>query len=431
MKGSDFSVLVGGAGIAAAAVSLRLIKLGIPPLILCTSSPILEGIEAIPEGALPLFAELGILQVLGTAQAAVVEGFENNWDDREIVRAGLWIHVDRRRLAEAAIREAVRQGATMWTVRSLPKLTHANKAVVADLDGRECQFDAAIDATGRSAAWSRPTRRQGTQVADLYNVTAKESTRGRIGRVGQGWAYRIGLNDDTTVAIMSIGRRRRRPTAGVFRTLGVAETSGVYRGRRPAFPQWAEEPVQGRRLSVGDAALAYDPIAGQGIRFALSSALAVATVVNTWRHTPTKTEAANRFYRAFIMRARQKHLQFVDAIRMGTPPEPFLLAVPEFVVFRGETGSAELQIGSRIISGTAVRLHDGSWVRWVGGVDLLRIRDLAQKPIRSSDLARKLASVGIDVDKASTMMAWCAREGLLAPFPGAAIRSACPPRDVS
>jgi 2-polyprenyl-6-methoxyphenol hydroxylase-like FAD-dependent oxidoreductase len=421
MKAPDFSVLVGGAGIAAAATSLRLIKLGIPPLIVCTSTPIQAGIEAIPEVAVPLFAELGMLQVLSSARATIVEGFENDWDDREIVRSGLWFHVDRRRLAEAAMREAVRQGATLRTAPSLPKLTQANKALVADLDGRERQFDAVIDATGRSAVWSRPTRRHGMQVADLYSLAVQESTRGRIGRAGQGWAYRIGLDDETTVAIMSSGKRRRKPTAGVFRTLGLVETNCVYRGRRPAFPQWAEQPVEGRRLSVGDAALAYDPIAGQGIRFALSSALAVATVVNTWRYTPTKTEAANRFYLDFIARARQRHLQFVDAARMGTPAEPFLQAVPDFVVFRGETGAAELQIGSRIVRGTAVRLHDGSWVRWVGGVDLLRLRDLAHTPVRSSDLARKLASSGIDVDKASTIMAWCAREGLLALFPGAAV----------
>jgi len=422
MRSADFSVLVGGTGIAAAATSLRLIKLGVQPLIVCTSSPIQAGIEAIPEVALPLFAELGMLEVLRSARTTLVDGFENNWDDKKIVRSGLWLHVDRRRLAEAAIREAVRQGATLRTVPSLPKLTHANKAVVADLDGRERQFDAAIDATGRSAVWSRPTRRLGMQVADLYSLTAEESMRGRISRAGQGWAYRIGLDDETTVAIMSSGKRRRRPTAETFRTLGLAETSCAYRGRRPAFPQWAEQPVEGRRLSVGDAALAYDPIAGQGIRFALSSALAVATVVNSWKHTPTKTEAANRFYRDFIVRARQRHLQFVDAARLGAPAESFLTAVPEFVVFRGETRSTELQIGSRIVSGTAVQLHDGSLVRWVGGVDLLRLRDLAHKPIRSSKLARKLASAGLDVDKASTMMAWCAREGLLAPLPSAVTR---------
>ena len=114
------------------------------------------------------------------------------------------------------------------------------------------------------------------------------------------------------------------------------------------------------------------------------------------------------------MRARQRHLQFVDAVRMTTPAEQFLLDVPEFVVFRGETGPAELQICSPIVSGTAVRLRDGSWVRWVGGVDLLRLQDLAHKPIHSRDLARRLALAGINLDKATTMMAWCVREGALA-----------------
>jgi hypothetical protein len=412
----SWDVVVGGAGIAAAASSIRLSALGFHPLILCTPSRPLSGIEALPDVALPLFAELGMGRVLHEAQATAVEGFENHWrGEALVVRPGCWIHVERARLAEAAIREAVRRGATVETCRSLPTLFCEPDGVRVVLEGAQLRFDAALDATGRSAVWSRPVRHCGRQVADLYTLSAQDSPRGRVVRLPEGWAYRIGLNLATTVGMVAAVGRGRSPLDAHGRlVLGLNSSGWKYAGRRPAFPQWSETPAQGRRLAVGDAALACDPVAGHGIRFALSSAFAAAAVVNTWRNSSCESNSAERFYNNFVIQSRQRHLQFVEQLwRTEFSHRPQPASLPEVVVFSGWTIPVEVQIGSRILTDEAVRLADGGHVRWVGGVDLLRVRDLARKPVRSIELKERLASENLGPEQATALLAWCAREGVI------------------
>jgi hypothetical protein len=87
-------VLIGGAGIAAAATALRLCALGFRPLILARTCRVVPGVEAIPEAALPLFTALGAGHILQDAGATRAEAFENHWDSEQPnVRSGHWIHV--------------------------------------------------------------------------------------------------------------------------------------------------------------------------------------------------------------------------------------------------------------------------------------------------------------------------------------------------
>jgi flavin-dependent dehydrogenase len=202
--GANFDVLIGGAGVAAAAAAIRLCTLGLRPLILTTRSAVLPGAEAIPEAALPLLAELGLEHALRKAHGVMVEGFENHWNTAEpIIRAGRWMHVERCLLAKEAIREAAKRGSTFCLCRSLPKLLNQRDSVGIVSDGVERNFAAAIDATGRSAVWSRPIHRSGNQLADVFSFPRGLSPRARVARSSDGWAYRIGLEQSTTVAILA------------------------------------------------------------------------------------------------------------------------------------------------------------------------------------------------------------------------------------
>ena len=410
-----WDVLVGGSGIAAAAACMRLCALGYRPLVLAGPYRGIPGIEAIPAAVLPLFAELGMLPVLEEAQAAEMEGFENHWRSEEpALLRGRWIHVERTRLAMAAMREAVRLGATVQACHSLPKLIQDTDGIRVVHQGISLRFKAAIDATGRSAVWSRPVRRCGRQVADLYTCGAGESPRGRLVRLQESWAYRIGLGASTTVAFISPdGRYRAKPHSHFRHLLGLSSARYECSGRRPAFPQWSENPILGRRLAVGDAALAYDPVAGQGIRFALSSAVAAVAVINTLRVSPGDDGAAQRFYRNFIAQARQRHLEFVDQLWKPVRSRPRPVSLPAVVVFRGQTASTELQIGSRIVVDQAIRLADGAHVRWVGGVDLLRVRDLACEPLPRFELAQRLSSNGLSSPQVEALLQWCVQKGII------------------
>jgi flavin-dependent dehydrogenase len=414
-RGTQFDVLIGGAGIAAAAVAVRLCALGFRPLIVGTRSRILPGVEAIPEAALPLFEELGVSHILRWAKGLVVEGFENHWRTEEpVLRPGRWIHVERALLAKAATLHALKQGAGFRLCESLPKLDGSDSVFVND-GGTRLRFEAAIDATGRSAVWSRPIQRCGRQLADIFNSSPRSSPQGRVVRLSQGWAYRIGLKHSTTVAMLGeYGAHRHRPDAAARTALGLISREISYAGRRPAFPQWSENPIQNKRIAVGDAALAYDPLAGQGLRFALSSAFAAATVVNTWRHSPGRSAAAERFYRDYLIQSRCHHLKSLDQIRLDEQPaQPVLNLLPETVIFSGQTIRTDLHVNSRIVSSLAVLLPDGTPVRWVGGFDLLRIRDMARELVRSSDLVQLLVTAGLTPRRAAGLVGWCVRQELI------------------
>lgn len=343
----------------------------------------MPGVEAIPEAAFPLIRELGLDRAVALAGGKIVEGFENAWIRSDpVLLPGRWLHIERSVFASAAIQEAVARGVEISMVRRLP-------SVPADCF-------AAVDATGRSAAWSRPIHRQGNQVADLFEIPAAAAERGRIERTPDRWMYRIG----STLGVVST---RSRPSHG--------PPGARYLGRRPAFPQWCEDPVRGRRIAVGDAAFAYDPLAGHGIRFALASAFAAASVIQTWSEK-SDTAPASRFYRDFVNQARIRHLEFLDKLELDQPPAP-PQPLPEKVRFSGRRGTAELSIESRIVTSDAVLFADQTAVRWLGGVDLLEFEHLARKPVTSAALLGHLHSLGVSGARARSIMSWCLRRGVL------------------
>src|ERR1700674_2334828 len=314
-------IVIAGTGIAAAATALRLISLGLISRLVSLGRPIMPGVEAIPEAAFPLITELGLDGAVARAGGKLVEGFENAWvASAPVVRHGRWLHVERSAFATAAIDEALSRGVARSTVETLPPVPS------------RCL--AAIDATGRSAAWSRPIQRSGNQVADLFEVSSPVE-RGRIERSPDGWIYQIG----STLGVVSTRGRPKTPQGA------------RYLGRRPAFPQWCENPIEGLRIAVGDAAFAYDPLAGQGIRFALASAFAAASVIQCRKDNGGR-EVADRFYRNFVRQARVRHLKCLARLNLALPPavwEP----LPSRLAFSGRIGAPELSVDSRIITDRA------------------------------------------------------------------------------
>ena len=300
-------VLIAGAGVAGSAAAVRLLECCFQPVIVSTGRPALPGAEAIPESGIRLLAKLGLESAVQAAGGVLVNGFESKWSTGEQPRRpAQFLHVERSRLAAALLRLAIHRGARLIECAALPKLSN---------DGGACSIRgytalAAIDATGRSAAWSRPVRRAGRQVADLYRVAQPGPVRqGKVIQVNGGWAYAIGAAGQVTAALLTRrGAPRLRLTLEIAEKLELPFDDFQFLGRRPAFAQWAEEPVAGRRIAIGDAALAHDPISGQGVAFALSSALGAAEVINGWRVSMEAGAAGVRSYRSFVDQALQRHL---------------------------------------------------------------------------------------------------------------------------
>ena len=422
-------LVIAGVGVAASAVACGLLRSGFRPLLLRAGASPVPGAEALPPEARAQIRALDWDEVFREARAVEVEGFENRLDDaRPVVKAGPFLHVDRARLAEAALRRATEEGAVVLDCPRLPALRQEGAAVL--LPGSGQRFFAAVDATGRASAWSRPRRRAGHRVADLFQAPGGPvAERGLVVACADGWAYRIGLPGTSTIGLISATRRPPGPLdPAVSKRLGVLARPPLFLGRRPAFPQWAESPVAGRRLAVGDAAFASDPIAGQGLRFALASALAATATLRTVRDA-RDVDPALSYYREFVSGAVRRHLDSLDRIGrdarglIDDVPAPVVATAPgippatpspsTLVQFIGRTISTGLNIDGLIVPGTAVALPGGGLVRWLGSFDLLVLRDMAMTPVPLSTLAGRLGAGGLPPADLGPLLHWCESHGLI------------------
>ncbi len=418
-------VVIAGTGVAAAAIAMRLLSCGFRPVLLNRGLPSIGGIESIPESALRLFDALGLTQILETAGAVWVEGFENAWQNSEIVvRPGRYIHIERTSLARAMIAEVISRGAVLVSCNTLPLLHVEHDCVRIIVDQVERQFTTAIDATGRSAIWSRAVRRHDREIAEIYSTFCPTAPlRGRIVQIPGGWVYRLGLPDAMTIGVVTFqGVRLERNTEMISQTLCLPPTQLRLIGRRPAFSQWAEAPVKDRRLAIGDAALAYNPIAGQGIRFALSSALAAAAVVRTWRDLPEYKDVATEFYHELVATERQRHLSNMNSLHIDellpTTNQPLKFALsnamlPPTICYVGQARVTGLYINGLIQPSSVLVLPDGSPVRWVGSFDLLTLRDLCKVSLSTAALVEHLVSVQISPEQALSLIRWCLEHKIL------------------
>ena len=418
------NIAIAGVGLAAAAVAMRLLSCGFRPLLLSRGLPNIKGVEAIPESALRLFDALELTPALQMAGGFWVEGFENAWASKEsAIRPGRYIHVERSSLAQAAIAMVIHQGAIVVSSNTIAPLVVEKESVRLMVGGVEQRFAAAIDATGRSALWSRPIKRHQREMAQIFSTSGNESLlRGRIVQFSGGWAYRLGLPDTMTVGVVSSHHTSYQQVQDIMReSLCLPSTQLHLLGRRPVSPQWAEESIQDRRLAVGDAALAYSPIAGQGIRFALSSSLAAAAVVRTWRDSPAERDYATQYYRELVGAERLRHLSNIDSLSVNQPPpstnptQPSFsnASLPSTVYYTGQTKMTGLYINGLIKYTEAIALPDGNLVRRLGNFDLLTMREFCTKPRATASLIEQLRGQLLSQTEALYLIRWCLERNIL------------------
>ncbi|WP_309736519.1 hypothetical protein [Chamaesiphon sp. OTE_75_metabat_556] len=424
-------IAIAGAGIAAAAVAIQLLRDGFRPVLIDRGLPSSKGIEAISESALRLFAALDLLPALEQAGGVWVAGFENAWQSHEpILRSGRYLHVDRTALLQATIATAIDRGAVLTACHTLPAIRIAGDRAYVTIDRVERPFAAAIDATGRSAIWSRSIRWQQQEIAEIYDAIGDPNClRGRIARIADGWVYRLGLPDRMTVGVVRSQRLRGQiDNALVNASLDLPNHTQLrFLGRRPAVPQWAAAPIQDCRIAVGDAALASNPIAGQGIRFALSSALAAAAVVRTWRDSPANRAGATEFYNELVATERQQHLASIDALYFNEPvsttnhqlSQPILdrTNLPATVCFTGQIKTMNLYIDGLIQPSAALILADGKAVRWLGNFDLLTLQEFGREPIVTAIAIEHLRSTSMSQESALSLIQWCLEHQIFASIP--------------
>ena len=394
-------VVVAGGGVAAAATAVRLRGLGFGVRLLVRPGPVPRGVEALPRRALGLLDVLGEPGLVDDAGGVAVTG-----EGDEPTR----VHVERTALARALLDAARARGVVVDEVRRLPP-TSAVLPVAA----------AVVDATGRAAAWSRPLLTDGHDVAWQFEGPPQSDLALRVAGGEGWWAYRLGT-PATTWAGVVVAAGQPAPDEA-FTGLGLDPRVMVGRGRRAARVQRAEQAVVGRRIAVGDAALAHDPIAGAGVRFALASAVAAATTIATWDEDPGRRQLAADYYEDLVAGEYARHVEaraasssFFSGPDLSRRPTTEVVRrdkSPGMVRFAGIVEQAPLAVDGLVRPDAAVRLPDATITRWLGSFDLLVLARLAAEPVPRIVLLARLQQEGLDVETARVIVAWALRHGLL------------------
>ena len=192
------------------------------------------------------------------------------------------------------------------------------------------------------------------------------------------------------------------------------------RGRGAAAQaQWAERPIEGGLVAVGDAAFACEPSAGQGVLFALHSASAAAAVLENLRDG-VHVSAAEAYYRELVDGARRRHV-FNTALAEASALTEHAVSRPPHgpldphvrLRFNAHLVPSGLRRDARVVPALAVRLRDGGLTRWVGGFDILALDELARTQPTTQALLTALVDRGLGERQACALLQWCEKEGVL------------------
>lgn len=195
-----------------------------------------------------------------------------------------------------------------------PKSIESANIFVATLtDGRQFQGTFLVEARGRAAPSAHLKRLRGPETLSLLQYwQGPETERGSAAvSLPDGWAWMaktetgkryLQLTLDVSsgqlpakdqLAEYCAQRFKEIPQAQAF--IENAEPVGQPHGRT-STPILCEESLGHNWLRVGDAAMAVDPLSGNGIFQALSSALQASAVINTLIQYPERQALAEQFY---------------------------------------------------------------------------------------------------------------------------------------
>ncbi|GGO79360.1 hypothetical protein GCM10011348_13440 [Marinobacterium nitratireducens] len=189
--------------------------------------------------------------------------------------------------------------------------------VVADSGSRTLQGIFLVEARGRAAPGSGLERLRGPETLSLLQYWAgpEMTPRTAVQSCADGWAWMAATADgrrylQLTLDVASADlppkdrlvehcNSRIRPLEMAAPFIDGAEPTGELHART-STPTLCREPVGADWIRVGDAAMAVDPLSGNGIFQSLSSAMQAPAVINTLLQQPQRAGLARAFHRARI-----------------------------------------------------------------------------------------------------------------------------------
>jgi flavin-dependent dehydrogenase len=247
------------------------------------------------------------------------------------VRTTLWNSVQQqlnaeflveRRTFDGALRDDLRSAGVEVieaNVRTLQSSASGHDLMIETADGpRSLHADFLVEARGRLAPLTREATR-GPQTLSLLNVWQGRPCRAAaaVESLQDGWAWMARLPDGRCYWQMTLdvasaelpqrdellafcARMREAPLASEFFADDIATDTDARLHARSSTATLCERTGGPNWLRVGDAAMAVDPLSGNGIFQSLSSALQAPAVIHTLMSRPERTALALRFHQRRI-----------------------------------------------------------------------------------------------------------------------------------
>ena len=310
IRKADVAVL--GGGPAGAAIALELLNRGYSTVVIERSNYGGARIgETLPPVIQPLLVSLGIWDRFIAEKHLPSFAIRSAWGGDELYENdfifspyGTGWHIDRARFDALLSRSAVQAGAVVYHEAQLLSLEkqRRGKWKIGFAQRDQCQeFSAGflVDATGRK---SYAARKQGAKriaydrligIASFFSLVSHESqldTTTVIEAVENGWWYSAPLPASGLVLVFMTDAdlySKARHQSRKYLTQQLAETKHT-KSRIEAYGQTSgphifpanssrlDRVTDGSWLAIGDAAMAFDPLSGQGVYRALQSSVRAA-----------------------------------------------------------------------------------------------------------------------------------------------------------
>lgn len=317
---SGQGVLILGAGPAGAAVALGLQRLGYTVQVVSDWRRF-AAVEGVSQRVLDGLRQAGLLRALACASLASPRRVQWSAEEQRLNQEFL---IDRVAF-DAAIREDLRAAGIELVaarVRAVEAISGGHRVQLES--GRTLHGAFLVEARGRQAPLAGK-RQRGPETLSLLNQWQEAPGRpaSAVESLVDGWSWMARLADgrcywqftlDAAAAelpgkaqLPAWCAQRRGESLLVRELFGVAALQPASLYARSSTAILCDEASGPDWLRVGDAAMAVDPLSGNGIFQSLSSALQAPAVINTLLRHPQRGELARRFHQ---QRVTQLFLRF-------------------------------------------------------------------------------------------------------------------------